>query len=70
MKKIILTLAFLILIFGFVTVKPAEARGRYGSIRIGGYSSHGLGSHYIGGYVRSGPALNYRSYYPSYRFKY
>lgn len=28
----------------------AEARGRKGSIRIGGYNSHGKGSHYVGGY--------------------
>jgi hypothetical protein len=31
----------------------AEARGRYGSFRVGGYTSHGRGSHYVGGYVRS-----------------
>ena len=30
-----------------------EARARYGSIRVGGYTSHGKGSHYIGGYVRT-----------------
>jgi len=31
----------------------AEARGRYGSFRVGGYTSYGRGSHYVGGYVRS-----------------
>ena len=41
---------FGIAIFSF---HQAEARGRFGSIRIGGYTSHGKGSHYIGGYVRS-----------------
>lgn len=33
----------------------AEARARYGSVRVGGYNSHGKGSHYVGGYVRSTP---------------
>jgi len=37
-----------------------EARGRTGSIRVGGYNSHGKGSHYVGGYVKSGPALRHR----------
>ncbi|WP_336802509.1 hypothetical protein [Kaistia sp. MMO-174] len=32
-----------------VVESVAEARGRKGSIRIGGYNSHGNGSHYIGG---------------------
>ena len=29
----------------------AEAKGRTGSFRIGGYTSHGKGSHYIGGFL-------------------
>lgn len=28
---------------------PADAKGRKGSTRVGGYTSHGKGSHYIGG---------------------
>jgi hypothetical protein len=28
----------------------ADARGRTGSHRVGGYSSHGKGSHYVGGH--------------------
>ena len=39
----------------------AEARARYGSTRIGGYTSHGKGSHYVGGYVRSTP-IHYKSF--------
>ena len=31
----------------------AFARGRYGSTRVGGYTSSGKGSHYVGGYIRS-----------------
>jgi hypothetical protein len=32
-----------------VLASVAEARGRTGSTRVGGYSSHGKGSHYVGG---------------------
>ena len=32
-----------------VVESVAEAHGRKGSIRIGGYNSHGKGSHYVGG---------------------
>ena len=28
----------------------ADARGRTGSHRVGGYTSHGKGSHYVGGH--------------------
>jgi hypothetical protein len=45
----------LMLMLGFVVVNFApkvEAKGRTGSHRVGGYNSHGKGSHYIGGYVR------------------
>lgn len=52
MKKL---LAIIMLATLFVTMfaNVAEARGRYGSTRIGGYTSNGKGSHYIGGHVRS-----------------
>ena len=36
-----------------------EASARYGSIRVGGYTSHGKGSHYIGGYVRTAYTSKY-----------
>jgi hypothetical protein len=32
-----------------VIATAADARGRSGSHRVGGYSSHGKGSHYVGG---------------------
>ena len=50
-KKIIV----LVLVFAFSLTAghTAQARGRYGSFRVGGYTDHGKGSHYIGGYVRS-----------------
>jgi len=56
MKKIILGLMIYVLIAGFVSfsfAEQAQARGRYGSTRIGGYTSNGKGSHYVGGHVRS-----------------
>ena len=53
MKKIILGLLLTTLVFGFALTHTAQARGRYGSTRIGGYTSSGKGSHYVGGYVRS-----------------
>ncbi|MCX6793441.1 MAG: hypothetical protein NTY12_05510 [Candidatus Falkowbacteria bacterium] len=53
MKKLfIFVLISAVLTFG-LSIHNAEARARYGSHRIGGYNSHGKGSHYIGGYVRS-----------------
>jgi hypothetical protein len=30
-------------------VADADARGRTGSFRVGGYNNHGKGSHYVGG---------------------
>jgi hypothetical protein len=33
-----------------VTLDFASARGRTGSHRVGGYTSHGKGSHYVGGH--------------------
>jgi hypothetical protein len=32
-----------------VLATAADARGRTGSHRVGGYNSHGKGSHYYGG---------------------
>lgn len=34
---------------GFATAGTVEAKGRTGSHRMGGHTSHGKGSHYIGG---------------------
>lgn len=53
MKNILLSLLLVSLVFGLSLTHTAQARGRYGSFRVGGYTSHGKGSHYIGGYVRS-----------------
>lgn len=59
MKKILTGLALVsIMSLSFVAAPSAEARGRTGSVRVSGYSSHGKGSHYIGGYVRSGAAIH------------
>jgi hypothetical protein len=33
-----------------ILVADADARGRTGSHRVGGYNSHGKGSHYVGGH--------------------
>jgi hypothetical protein len=51
MKRIILVIAMVAVLFGSFGL--AQARGRYGSTRVGGYTSSGKGSHYVGGYVRS-----------------
>ena len=56
MKNLILILVcfvFALSMLLFTASNQAQARGRYGSFRVGGYNSHGKGSHYIGGYVRS-----------------
>lgn len=51
MKTIALTL--LILAFTIISLPhQADAKARYGSHRVGGYNSHGKGSHYVGGYLR------------------
>ena len=52
MKKYI-TFTLVVIVFVSVFASHAEARGRYGSMRVGGYTSSGKGSHYVGGYVRS-----------------
>lgn len=51
MKTLIICL-LLILGLSFLT-QTAQARGRYGSVRVGGINSAGKGSYYVGGYVRS-----------------
>jgi hypothetical protein len=33
-----------------ISIADCQARGRTGSQRIGGYNSHGKGSHYVGGH--------------------
>ncbi|MDB4992029.1 MAG: hypothetical protein JWL75_274 [Parcubacteria group bacterium] len=55
MKSILkgLGLSVLILTIAFSFTHTTEARARYGSVRVGGTNSHGKGSHYVGGYVRS-----------------
>lgn len=63
MKKIIIRFILAVMIIsmtGLFGKHTAQARGRYGSLRIGGYTNYGKGSHFIGGYVRSGPALRPR----------
>lgn len=52
MKKAFIFGLLVLFSFGLFS-SQVEARGRYGSIRVGGYTSSGKGSHYIGGYVRS-----------------
>jgi hypothetical protein len=54
---------FIIVVISILSLTFAdhtEARARYGSIRIGGYTSHGKGSHYIGGYVRHTPIIHHK----------
>jgi len=58
MKKILIF--GILVLFSFVLFSThVEARGRYGSFRVGGYTSSGKGSHYVGGYVRSTHTLKY-----------
>lgn len=48
MKKFIATL---VVVAGLLAVNAqAYAANRTGSFRVGGYNSHGLGSHYYGGW--------------------
>ena len=49
MRKAILILSSLFLLVLFLS-DISEARGRRGSHRVGGYNSHGKGSHYWGGW--------------------
>ena len=53
MKNKVLILLTAITIIAIGVTNHAEARARYGSTRVGGYTSHGKGSHYVGGYERS-----------------
>jgi hypothetical protein len=48
LKPVILVLAAIMVIA--VSITDCQARGRTGSHRVGGYNSHGKGSHYIGGH--------------------
>jgi hypothetical protein len=52
-KKIFIGLVIVLGFSLFALSSVAQARGRYGSFRVGGYTSSGKGSHYVGGYVRS-----------------
>ena len=48
MKKLMVVA---LMVAGFLAMNTnAHAYGRIGSIRVGGYNSHGLGSTYWGGY--------------------
>jgi hypothetical protein len=52
MKKVVRACAAVIaavLVIGLL-VADADARGRTGSFRVGGYTSHDKGSHYVGGH--------------------
>ena len=56
MQKLLVGLLSLVVVVSVVflaVAHQAQARGRYGSVRVGGYTSSGKGSHYVGGYVRS-----------------
>lgn len=57
MKKVLVLLVS-IAVLGSLFTQAAQARGRYGSFRVGGYTSHGKGSHYYGGYIRSGHSFS------------
>jgi hypothetical protein len=48
--RIIASLMFAIFMTSLVISTEADARGRTGSHRAGGYTSHGKGSHYYGGH--------------------
>ena len=61
MIKSLLVLLISVIAFTCLSAPHAEARARYGSTRIGGYTSDGKGSHYVGGYVRTGHTLKYYS---------
>jgi hypothetical protein len=48
MKRVI-AFALVLSALTCIALEAADARGRTGSMRVGGYTSHGKGSHYIGG---------------------
>lgn len=45
----VLVASAMILSLAALSFNDADARGRKGSHRVGGYNSHGKGSHYVGG---------------------
>ena len=47
MPAVFVLSAFLTMV---VSIAHSDAGGRIGSHRVGGYTSHGKGSHYIGGH--------------------
>ena len=49
MIRVIASIVLAIFIGSLLAATDAEARGRKGSHRAGGYNSHGKGSHYYGG---------------------
>lgn len=52
MQKVVRVLCAVVAVLfaaSLVCVSVAEAKGRKGSIRVGGYTSSGKGSKYIGG---------------------
>jgi len=49
MKKVLVILITTFVMISIALGSVAEAKGRKGSKRVGGYNSHGKGSHYIGG---------------------
>ena len=49
MRNIVTSLV-LVMLSAIAFSAIAEAHGRTGSHRVGGYNSHGKGSHYVGGY--------------------
>ena len=53
MSKILVISAILLAFSLLMPANIVQARGRYGSHRVGGNPSSGKGSHYVGGYVRN-----------------
>ena len=49
MKKVVFIFLTTFVIISIALASVAEAKGKKGSKRVGGYNSHGKGSHYIGG---------------------
>jgi len=47
--KAIVWVLLAVFVSTLVMSADADARGRRGSHRVGGYNSHGKGSHYVGG---------------------
>jgi hypothetical protein len=51
MKFVKPTILFIAAILFFAdSIADSQAGGRTGSYRVGGYTSHGKGSHYVGGH--------------------